>query len=34
MKNIKVVLLAIAAILSAVGGGKDLVPVDDGEREA
>jgi hypothetical protein len=34
MKNIKVVLSAIAAILSAVSGGKDLVPVDEGERGA
>jgi hypothetical protein len=34
MKNIKVILLAIAAIISAASGGKDLIPAEEGELGA
>jgi len=32
MNNIRVILLAIAAIISAASGGKDLLPADEGEH--
>lgn len=32
MNNIRVILLAIAAIISAASGGKDLIPTEDGEH--
>jgi hypothetical protein len=31
MKNLKVILLAIAAIISAASGGKGLNPADEGD---